>query len=233
MDSYQIVLDDDLLSEYYQFKSGNIVNSNRTTKLLNFYKPHLTNVSQLIRINEGDDALKQQLAQAGYISQTVHDLANLTKLKLILSSTNNLYPYVNVMGNDELDINFTGTFKNAPRQKAMDHVKNLCLHANTIFIYDKYLRDKNREILNQLFNLFPLKRFSLFYHRGQLTQDTITEWKSINPNVTIREDTRGYYRDFHDRYLVIDNKIEIILSSGFDNLLSGTNDFTYVLRILS
>jgi len=233
MDSYQIVLDDDLLLDYYQFKSGNMLNANRTTRLLNFYKPHLTNVSQLIRINKGDNALKQQLAQAGYTTQSVQDLANLTKLKLILSSTNNLYPYVNVMGNDDLDINFTGTFKNTPRQKAMDHIKSLCAHANSIFIYDKYLGNKTPQLLNNLFGLFPTKKYSLLYQRDQLSQVTISAWKSINPNVTIKEDTRGSYRDFHDRYLVIDNKIEIILSSGFDNLLSGTNDFTYVLRVLS
>lgn len=232
MDSNQLVLDDDLLLDYYQFKSGNVVDTNRTTRLLNFYKPHLTNVSQLIRINKGDDALKQQLAQAGYTSQTIQDLANLTKLKLILSSTDNLYPYVNVMGGDDLDINFTGTFKNAPRQKAMDHIKSLCAQANSILIYDKYLINKPPQLLNNLFGLFPVKKYSLIYQRDQLSQATISAWKSINPNATIKEDTQGHYRDFHDRYLVIDNKIEIILSSGFDNLLSGTNDFTYVLRVL-
>lgn len=232
MESYQIVLEDDLLQEYYQFKSGDLGNIFRVTRLLNFYKSHLTNVAQLARINRGDDALRQQLAQAGYISQTVEDLANFTKLKLILSASNSSYPYVNVMGEDELDMNFTGTFKKTSRKKAVDHIKNLCLQANSILIYDKYLCDKKEDILRKIFDLFPMKKFSLIYHDGQLKQDTIAKWKSINKLVTIKKDTRGNYRGFHDRYLVIDDKLEIVLSSGFDNLLSDDNDFTYVLRVL-
>lgn len=233
MGNYQIVLEDELLEAYYQFKSGSTENSFRATRLLNFYKPHLTNVSQLVRINRGDDALKQQLAQAGYISQAIEDLANLTTLKLILSASNSSYPYVNVMGKDELDMNFTGTFKNTSRTKAMDHIKNLCLQANSILIYDKYISDKPEKILMKIFNLFPVKKFTLFYHDNQLKQETITKWKSVNKLVTIKKDTRGNYHGFHDRYLVIDDKLEIILSSGFDNLLSNNNDFTYVLRVLS
>jgi hypothetical protein len=233
MEDYQIVLEDDLLEAYYQFKSGNMANIFRATRLLNFYKTHLTNVAQLKRINRGDDALKQQLAQAGYVSQPIEELANLTKLKLILSASNSSYPYVNVMGKDELDMNFTGTFKNTSRKKAMDHIKNLCLQANSILIYDKYIGDKSEKFLMQLFSLFPVKKFSLIYHGEQLKQETITKWKAINKLVTIKQDTRGDYRGFHDRYLVIDDKLEIILSSGFDNLLSNNNDFTYVLRVLS
>jgi len=33
-----------------------------------------------------------------------------------------------------------------------------------------------------------------------------------------------------DRYLLIDNNIEIILTSGFDNLFDENKDFTYIVR---
>lgn len=38
------------------------------------------------------------------------------------------------------------------------------------------------------------------------------------------------FKNLHDRYLIIDNKIEIILTSGIDNLIDDSKDFTYIVR---
>ena len=37
------------------------------------------------------------------------------------------------------------------------------------------------------------------------------------------------FKNLHDRYLIIDNKIEIILTSGIDNLIDDSKDFTYIV----
>ena len=39
------------------------------------------------------------------------------------------------------------------------------------------------------------------------------------------------FLNLHDRYLIIDNKIEIILTSGFDYLFDNSKDFTYIVRV--
>ena len=36
--------------------------------------------------------------------------------------------------------------------------------------------------------------------------------------------------DNHDRYLIIDNKMEIVLTSGFQYLTDDRKDFTYLVR---
>lgn len=38
------------------------------------------------------------------------------------------------------------------------------------------------------------------------------------------------YNDCHDRYLIIDGKTEIILSSGFDHLHNTTKEIAYIVR---
>jgi hypothetical protein len=46
----------------------------------------------------------------------------------------------------------------------------------------------------------------------------------------LREDTRSCLNDSHDRYLIIDNKTEIILSSGFRNLFDIESDISCLIR---
>lgn len=42
--------------------------------------------------------------------------------------------------------------------------------------------------------------------------------------------THKNYIKNHDRYIIIDDKLEIILSSGVDYLFDTGKDFTYVIR---
>ena len=37
-------------------------------------------------------------------------------------------------------------------------------------------------------------------------------------------------KNTHDRYIMIDNNIEIILTSGIDYLFDTSKDFTYIIR---
>ena len=42
-----------------------------------------------------------------------------------------------------------------------------------------------------------------------------------------------YRQEYHDRYLVLDDKLEIILTSGFDYLVKTEKEFTYIVRPVS
>ncbi len=84
---YTIVLSDELLKAYYNFKSSKGVDQNIITNLFKYYiSGHLTNSAQLKRIEANDESLQQQLAQNGYTNQTLEELCEKTIYKLILNT---------------------------------------------------------------------------------------------------------------------------------------------------
>jgi hypothetical protein len=225
----QIVLEDDLLGEYFKFKNNEPCDSLVVSRLFSYYKPHLTNNEQLDRIGRGDRVLKQVLAAQGHISGTLEDLVKQTSLKLILSTSKSDYPYVNILKNEPIEANYTATFKNVSRDKAIKHIKALCKTATEIYIYDKFL--ENRGLFDKIFDLFPKTRFSLLC--DNIGQSIISDWKKRNNLMTIKnQNFNMQYKSFHDRYLLIDRKIEVILTSGFDYLFRDEGDFTYIVRYL-
>ena len=149
MRNYYLVLEDDLLKLFYEFKSGQCnLDIALLFKLLNFYKKHITNVEQLKRIGINNTALQRQLAQQGYINESLEYLAQKTKLKIILSKEKNNYPYVNING-DIFESNFTATYeRQTDRSKAVEHILALVKEGNKIEIYDKYLLSNNGDNLN-------------------------------------------------------------------------------------
>ncbi|MDR1759424.1 MAG: hypothetical protein LBR60_02730 [Fibrobacter sp.] len=231
---YQIVLQDDLLNAYYQFKQGNAYDTMLISRLLTYYKPHLTCVAQLRRIGMEDSALYQQLTASGWVNLNNEELAQQTSLKLILSSDQSDFPYVNILGFDSIEPNYTGTFKNKSRQKAIDHLKTLCQNAKSIYIYDphlaKYQDRSNQAVMQGIFDLLPMRQILLFSEKDAFLQCTKSSWKKKNPQLTFKNSS--IYKDMHDRYLIIDQKVEVILSSGFDYLFDESRDFTYVVRLL-
>ncbi|EAI7213246.1 hypothetical protein CKW86_08890, partial [Campylobacter jejuni] len=55
------------------------------------------------------------------------------------------------------------------------------------------------------------------------------EWLVVeNKDTEINEK----YDYLHDRYIIVDKKIQIILTSGIDNLMNIKKDFTYIIREL-
>lgn len=40
------------------------------------------------------------------------------------------------------------------------------------------------------------------------------------------------YNELHDRYIIVDKKIQIILTSGIDYLMDTSKDFTYIIQKL-
>jgi hypothetical protein len=178
-----------------------------------------------------DQALEQQLAQAGLKSQSLEELSDKTLYKLILDTQNSEYPFVNIF-NDPIQSNFAATYrKSVQRNKAQQHIRSLLSDCETIFLYDRFFKDNWRTTKKFFKELIPFKKLSVFYTEGHL-DGLESEIKAIYNGWNIKKDTHNIdFRNLHDRYLVIDNTIEIILTSGFDYLFDESKDFSYVLRI--
>jgi len=62
------------------------------------------------------------------------------------------------------------------------------------------------------------------------------ELKKICEDWNIKENLDGEinnsYNELHDRYIIVDRKIQIILTSGIDYLIDTSKDFTYIIRKL-
>jgi hypothetical protein len=225
---YTIVLSDELLKAYYNFKNAKDVDQNIITNLLKYYSRHLTNIAQLKRIAiDVDDSFKKNLLRKGYINQTLEELCEKTIYKFILNTEKNDYPYININA-DKIERNFTATYgKNESRDKTIKHIKALCKNAKYIFIYDKYMNDK---VIQKISQILPQKKLNLIYKEGQLSQTQISRLKKECKEWKIQQDSKNTYHDYHDRYLLIDNQIEMILTSGFDYLFDEKKDFTYIVR---
>ncbi|MBM6884005.1 hypothetical protein [Bacteroides caecigallinarum] len=229
--SYSLVLSDELLSEYYKFTSNSNFDRNLIEKLFNYYKPtYITNKAQLERINHTSDKnLVSSLIKSGLKNQTLEELASKTKYKIILSTDRNDYPYVNI-NDDNIEKNFTGTFlRNESRDKAIKHIKSLCKEAEKfIIVYDKYFNEKD-DNADTLINLLPKHKLEIIYQLNTFSQEQKDKLQKACPTWTLRDEN---FQDCHDRYLIIDNKVEIILTSGFWYLNNLSKEITYIVRLI-
>jgi hypothetical protein len=74
----------------------------------------------------------------------------------------------------------------------------------------------------------PKKPLKLTFISRNLQQIHLSEIKQIYSNWNMPPNNNS--KDSHDRYLIIDNKIEIILSSGFSYLFATDKDLTLLIR---
>ncbi len=234
--SFSLALDDDLQKAYLDFKERRDFNQDVIIKLLKYYKgPFATNTAQYKRIGrEPSNEINQQLRGGGYTNQTLEELASaMTKYKLILSLDKNTFPYVNING-DNIENNLSGCFyRGESRDKAIQHIKALCKGAEEIYIYDKYLvttgkQSTNNRELDLIASLLPKKKMKLLYQEGHLLDTDVNYLKTVFSTWNFQE--KNNIPEHHDRYLIIDNKMEVILTSGFYYLENITKEFTYIVR---
>ncbi len=148
------------------------------------------------------------------------------------------YPYINIL-DDEIDINFTATYKkNESREKAVEHIKNLLLKSTNIKLYDKYLFYKKNWKTNRdtIIYLFPKNTtIKIYVNKKEKINDI-----KININKESFLKRIGYANiktynsktDLHDRYIETD-KYQILLSSGLYYLSNDKKDFTYIVKVKS
>lgn len=225
-----IVIDNDLFREYHKFQKGEEFDKKKIKQLLHYYKKSIISNIKQYEDNGIELAanLKSQMAHSGLRRQSLEELAeNCTFYKIILSSTTNNFPYVNIMDDKQrLENNYSASFDIAEqRELAIKHLTSICLHAKKITLYDKYfsLKERNVELMNRI---LPQKNLEIIYNdiddrHIKLMKQNCGQWTFIkNPRMTNR----------HDRYLIVDDKLEIVLTSGFDHLNDTSGDFTYIVR---
>lgn len=229
-----VVVDDDLFKEYHKFKRGQDCDTRKIKLLLHYFQHELVpNVEQYERCGIYlEKNLKAQMTHAGLKRQSLEALAaERTLYKIILNTTRDDFPYVNIMADKpRLECNLTASFmSDESRDFAISHLTALCSHAQEITIYDKYFsKDPNNRTL--LAQILPKKAITLTYTDG-LSASDITWLKEQCSLWICKKDAS--ITSHHDRYLVVDNRIEIIISSGFDHICHTTADLTYLVRPVS
>lgn len=231
-----IVLDDDLFAEYHRFRgnlSDNIpYNEDTVSKIMSFFKaPITTNLCQYKRCKVPlPRNLEIQLKQKGLDKQTLEELAQEKSLyKIIISGSQNDYPYVDIIHNPWIENNFgVSLFRNEPRDKAVHHLASLCKKASKISIYDKYIENEDNNLnLELLGKIFPDKKLSICFY-SKIKDDFADRIKAAHANWSITKDPNP--KNFHDRYIIIDDELEIILTGGVSKLATSIYDFTYIIR---
>ncbi|MGB3749996.1 MAG: hypothetical protein WA945_00350 [Arcobacteraceae bacterium] len=242
MENKGIVLSDDLLKEYLNFRSGKEFDVQLIKKIINYLKGGVFfNFKQLKKIGVmtkedfnvfGIPGLWKQILRSNN-KDTLEDLSKKSVFKIILSDNETKFPYVNIY-NDVIENNLCGFFyPGHDRDKAIEHIRTLCLDAKEIVLFDKFFH-KKRENIDTLIKILPDTDLQLIYYRGgknkekYLTKNQKKQLKSKRNNITLylKDDPKN----IHDRYLLIDKKIEVILTSGFYHLGKHTNDFAYIIR---
>lgn len=229
---FSVAMSDNLQLEFCRYKNREHFDRNKINRILRYGgATAITNLAQLERIGFPADRNQEKLLRVnGLKSQTLEELAAKTTYKIVLSDDRDDFPYVNITDDSEPVQAMTGGyfFRNMPREKAKRHIAAICASASrSILIYDLYLNRDVEPVLNLLGTLLPDKKLDIIHHPNQLTADMQTRLKLM------RGDFLFEPRDLqthHDRYIIIDEKTEIILTSGFYNLATDIKEFTYIIR---
>lgn len=238
---YSFVLEDDLFVEYHKFMnprdSLGEYDKDIIKKLLSYHVyPFLFNKKQLERTNiEIPNNLKMQLNHAPNKNHDLTKLKDGTVFKCILSTSKDEYPYINI-NSDKIKTTITGTFFSTEnRNKAISHITQLCNNAKSITLYDKYL-SKNEA--NELCALLPKRNDLLIrIHDKDIHERAAKTYCFSDVETVIRgncgdwiiEPSNLLVNSHHDRYLIIDDKLAIILTSGFSNLFNDLKEITYIV----
>lgn len=230
MDISYHCLDDDLAKVYHDFKRGNKVNGELLIKFLRFYRPnHKTNLQQMRRIKLDDTSMLSQLANSPDRNKSLDELSKDTVFKYILSSEKTDFPYRSIDNNNfktEVIYSFN---KNESRNTFFNHFKALVAGAKTVVVSDCYLEEKHKELEN-FYELFDKNKCTLCLTFGYSNKAYIGKIKKINNKFKIIEDSRSEYSTLHDRYILIDEQIELIITSGIDYLFDNSKECTIVIR---
>lgn len=171
------------------------------------------------------------------------------------------FPYIYIGGDIIENNFTATFHKGEPRYKALEHLKALFEKAKCICIYDEYLLMPDKKINGnwtyrnwRFFKIFchkslpktPLKIRYIeikpntsnkpLYNLQSIRCDinnvcTKWNWQNVTEAHLKRLNLNYLHQYAHDRYLIVDNKIEIIFTSGIRYLMSKKKDFTYMVRL--
>ena len=241
----KLVLENELLLEFEKFKSGKKTDVAKIQALLHYYKPpHTLNKEQQDFLAKNEIEIETDelnaIVSSGCFDLPLKDLAKQTAFKIILSSDKADFPYVNVF-KDKIENNFSATFHSEEyRVKAEKHFADLFSGAKEILIYDRYLKEQWLEYLITNCQIHTSTKIIVVKSDKNFLKNIVTNnCTACNRTIDIVDgNSVGYtYSTTHDRYINIDNKMQIILTSGLEHLKTFYNeregkskDFTYILR---
>lgn len=254
-----IVIDETLFREFFKFYlRRKDVDRSLVGNLFCKIQPFLITTSQLASCDI-TDVLQQYMINSGPWISYVPSNSNLkpfdpillkemvaaSKLKVMLThnAVSNA-PYKTVCINDQTkeQFSFAATYKSREsRAEAVTHLQVLMQGAKTnIHIHDKYLNIPDaKKIANMLSKIDAAVQVHFFVGGGmsQSQKPIKHALSNLPPFVSVTGKKRMKVKPYaggskHDRYIQIDNTLEIILSGGFDHLFSDQKDFTYVVRVI-
>lgn len=236
MEKYAMVLSDILYKEYWNFKNGYPFDRIIVESVLRYYQGTiLTNVAQIERIGvKVPPQMMSQLARQSNRKKCLNDLSRDTQYKIVIGEDSSTFPCVNIFG-DAIGCYLSGSFyNNTNRRKGIEHLQALCANVRKIGIYDKYLWRDSTLVIALFKELFPARKveFTLYFHSMDSDQSwPIEVCDELKRHSTLWTFTQKQIRQkHHDRYLIIDDSVEVILTSGFDHLIKEKDDLTYIIK---
>lgn len=224
-------LDDDLTQLYHNFKRGKSVDTQILQRFLRYYRPpHNTNFSQLKRCGVEDTSLLAQLINSQCSKLSLEELSEQTLFQYVLSSKSSAPPFIDINSKSAATELLYSLKKGESRASLKAHIKRLFASAKNVVIADKYLNDNKKSTI-QFFELFtgPTTVF-LSYSLDSGVKSTV---KKTNCHITFKSDSNTGYSQLHDRYILIDRKIEVILTSGVDYIFDERKECTAVIRAVN
>ena len=228
-----MVLDHRLFVEYDKFKKGESYNKPLVNKILSYYhNDFLTNVGQYdhngIQITR---SYRSALATSGLKNQSLVELAALTTYKIILTDEQTNYPFVNIdegRFNPSISTFYEG---DAERVAAKDYLRNLCQGARkSILLYDLYINSAH-DLDGLLKYIIPNAQIQFIFSFDKIDEAHRVELQRTHPRLSFKD--LGAVPRHHDRYLIIDDSIEVVLTSGFEYLQNQKKEISLVIRSIN
>lgn len=242
-----IVLEESLINEFFKFYYNKNYNPDITQKIFNHFKPFLLTNEQIVKYFENDNialqqALSTQIPYCEYIdidselySENFYkEMLAKSKYKILLTqnaiSLNTLDCHKICIEDKPTHIYAKKFESGSNRDEAKKHIVSLMKNANKIIIIDKFLYKDN--IINNLiswFNENALNQDIEFTLKGQKQQLSFNTIEAKFKNKGYKVICQSIDDSTHDRYIIIDDKISINLTSGLEYLFKNDKDFTYIV----
>ena len=242
---YQLLLD-------FHHNTNKKTDNDKVEALLSYIRnPILTNIAQLNRLNIQDKSYRSHLLQKYPQLQNLdlEELSQNTLYKIILTTdTQKQFPYVNVLENNEFVQNSFSMTVNIGqnRTRIKEYLKQQLKNAKELYIYDCYFA-KNWDLTKELFSY--LNSSNVYIHLPKNIFDKKVKSNTPNQNgkklnlviktlctnfQVVKEQSHQYFANKkHDRFIIIDDEIELIFTSGIDNFFNpNINECTLIIRRL-
>jgi len=253
-----VVLDESLCRTFFNFIQKKHCDINILSKLFQKIHPFFVTHDQLLACGIPLPALQSMSSTSfpwtiyspehkhdqQFSSELIKEMVAASKLKLQIVQTPTSHPFKTICidGQSCDQLVFSSTYKiNESRQSAIQHINDLVSSATqSISIHDKFLSIDTADNFDKIFsglkdnvniNLYAHEQSSSDKHSQlRVSLKRIPELASEKRQGKLK--VRPYLHCHHDRYILIDNAIEIVLSSGFYYLFNTDKDFTYLIRII-